>query len=377
MRVIALYLPQFHTIPENDEWWGKGFTEWVNVKSAKKMYEWQNQPRIPLNNNYYCLLDKETQIWQAELAKKYNIYGFCYYHYWFDGHMLLEKPMENMLNTPEIDIPFCICWANENWTNAWVSADAKTLISQTYGEKAEWKRHYEYLAQFFKDSRYIKDNNRPLMVIYRPEIIPCLNEMLAYWNELAQNDGFDGLDFAHQNIGLDYPIKKDDSMFTYDIEMQPIYAKTVSAGMGKRRIKDAILKTMEILRIDWIRTKMNKVKGPKIFDYDTTWKVLLETPPISDKSIPCAFVDFDNTSRRKTEGWLFKGVSTQKFGKYFKELIIKAKKEYKNDLMFIFAWNEWAEGGYLEPDETNKYGYLEAINKALIDTNEVPRRDIK
>lgn len=365
MRLIAFYLPQFHEIPENNEWWGKGFTEWVNVRNAQKYYDWEVQPRVPLNNNYYCLLDPKVQEWQAQLAKKYDIYGFCYYHYWFDGHMLLEKPMENMLSNQNIDLPFCICWANENWTNAWVSADAKVLIGQTYGDKAEWKRHYDYLLQFFKDERYIKHDNKPLMIIYRPEIIPCLNDMLDYWNELAVNDGFSGFDFAYQNAGLDFPVRKDNSRFTFDIEMQPIYAKLTMEGRKKRRIKSFALNALKTLHLDWIRTSANKVHGPKVFDYDTVWQTVLDTPPISHKSVPCAFVDFDNTSRRKEQGWLFKGVSVEKFKYYFEKYVKKAKKEYETDLMFIFAWNEWAEGGYLEPDEYNKYGYLDSIRDVL------------
>ena len=365
MRLIAFYLPQFHAIPENDEWWGEGFTEWVNVKAANKIYDWQYQPRVPANGNYYSLLDEKTQIWQAELAKKYNVYGFCYYHYWFDGHMLLEKPMENMLKNKKIDIPFCICWANENWTNAWVSSDEKILISQTYGDEAEWKRHYDYLAQFFKDERYIKNDNKPLLVIYRPDIIPCLNEMLDYINELAIKDGFSGIDFAHQNIGLDYPVKKDDSRFAYDIEMQPIYAMTVNTGMKLRQTKDVLLKMVNKLGLDWLRVLRNKIKGPRVVDYDHTWQTALNTPPVSDKSIPCAFVDFDNTPRRKSQGWLFKGASVEKFAYYFEKYVKKAKNEYKTDIMFIFAWNEWAEGGYLEPDTKNDLGYLVKIKNVL------------
>lgn len=365
MKVIAFYLPQFHTISENDEWWGEGFTEWRNVKKGKKYYEWQVQPRVPLNKNYYCLLDENVQVWQANLAKEYGIYGFCYYHYWFDGHMLLEKPMERMLTNKKVDIPFCVCWANEDWTNAWVSSDEKILISQTYGDKEEWKRHYDYLSPFFKDDRYIVENGYPLFIIYRPEIIPCLNEMLEYWNQLAIKDGFKGIRFAYQNAGLDYPIQKDNSAFYYDIEMQPIYAKIVNAGMKKRKIKNCVLNILKKMHLDWLRSGVNKVNGPKVFDYDEIWKTVIETPPISDKSVPCAFVDFDNVCRREEQGWLFKGVSVEKFRVYFNELVKKAKKEYSNDWMFIFAWNEWAEGGYLEPDEHNGYGYLEAIKECI------------
>ena len=154
MKIIAFYLPQFHNIPENDEWWGNGFTEWTNVKKAKPIFEGHQQPKVPLNNNYYNLLDDNVKVWQADLAKKYGVYGFCYYHYWFNGKMLLEKPMEQMLENKEVDIPFCISWANEPWTKAWVGDEKKMLIAQEYGQEEEWKEHFMYLLPFFKDERY-------------------------------------------------------------------------------------------------------------------------------------------------------------------------------------------------------------------------------
>lgn len=224
MKIITFYLPQFHEIPENNEWWGKGFTEWVNVKKAQPLYEGHEQPRVPLNENYYNLLDPNVQVWQAKIAKEYGVYGFCYYHYWFNGKLLLEKPMENMLKNRDIDIPFCVCWANEPWTRAWVG-ETKVLIPQLYGEKREWKEHFDYLLPFFKDSRYICDDGKPLVVIYRPEVIECLNEMLDYWNELAIQEGFEGLTYAYQNIDFDLKADKDDSRFKYNIEFQPLYAR--------------------------------------------------------------------------------------------------------------------------------------------------------
>ena len=187
MRIIAFYLPQFHNIPENDEWWGDGFTEWVNVKKAEPIYEGHEQPRVPLDGNYYNLLDDDVKIWQAELAKKYGIYGFCYYHYWFNGKLLLEKPMEQMLENKKVDLPFCVCWANEPWTRAWVG-EKKVLIGQEYGTEKEWKEHFDYMLPFFRDDRYIKEDNRPLYVIYRPEIIPCLQEKKALEEQIAKDD---------------------------------------------------------------------------------------------------------------------------------------------------------------------------------------------
>ena len=204
MKIIAFYLPQFHNIPENDEWWGDGFTEWVNVKKAKPMYEGHKQPREPLNDNYYDLLDDDVKIWQAKIAKEHGVYGFCYYHYWFNGKMLLEKPMEQMLANPKVDIPFCICWANEPWTKAWVNEEKKVLIPQFYGEKAEWKDHFDYLLPFLKDDRYIKKDGKPLFVMYRPNVMDCVKKMMEYWNELAQEAGLPGITFAYQSGDFDW-----------------------------------------------------------------------------------------------------------------------------------------------------------------------------
>ena len=214
MKIIAFYLPQFHEIPENNEWWGNGFTEWVNVKAAKPLFKGHEQPRIPLNKNYYNLLDNNTIRWQIDLAKKYGVYGFCFYHYWFDGHMLLQKPMEIMKNDSNLNIPYCICWANENWTNAWkADGNVKTLIQQKYGDKEEWKKHFLYLLSFFKDPNYILEDNKPFFVIYRPEIIPCLNNMLDYWQELAKENGFNGIVFAYQQLSFHLMQNRDDSKF--------------------------------------------------------------------------------------------------------------------------------------------------------------------
>ena len=187
MKVIPVYLPQFHTIPENDEWWGEGFTEWHNVKNAKPLFDGHYQPRVPLNNNYYDLSCVDTLKWQAELANKYGIYGFCMYHYYFNGHKLLEKPMEMLLAHPEIDLKYCICWANHDWTDGWKATDGheRILIAHDFDDEASWVEHFNYLLPFFKDPRYISEDNKPFMVIYVPNIIKKLNKMLTLWNKMA------------------------------------------------------------------------------------------------------------------------------------------------------------------------------------------------
>ena len=374
MRIIAFYLPQFHEIPENDEWWGKGFTEWTNVKAAKPLFDGHNQPVVPLDDNYYNLLDNSTIKWQIDLAKKYGVYGFCFYHYWFDGHMLLQKPMENMLKDPDLNIPYCISWANENWTNAWkANGDVKTLIQQTYGKEDEWKRHFDYLLPFFKDPNYIVENNKPFFVIYRPEIITCLNEMLDYWNELAKENGFDGMVFAYQQISYHILEGRDESRFKYNIEYQPGYARydiqmnqDSKAGQLAFRFRNTVRK---------IVSSVDKMIGTNITakltrntlqteDYDSLCKEIINRKPDSEKALPGMFVGWDNTPRRGKTGRVCIGSTPEKFEKYLKLQIENAEKNYKKDILFVFAWNEWAEGGYLEPDSKNKYGYLEAIRDA-------------
>ena len=374
MKIIAFYLPQFHSIPENVEWWGDGFTEWTNVKAAKALFENHNQPRIPLNNNYYNLLNDDVKQWQVDLANKYGVYGFCFYHYWFDGKMLLEKPVNQFLKNKKLNTHFCLCWANEAWTNAWAAKDAKVLIEQRYGREDEWKKHFEYFLPFFQDSRYIQEDNKPLLVIYRPELIDCLNEMLDYWNELAIKNGFDGINFAYQHISFALSSKYDDSRFKYAIEYHPNCARTLKDmehNASAKRIKKGIVTWVEKHFGINLQEKKKQMQGLGHFDYDEVWEYILSMKPRNDKCVPGAFVDWDNTPRRNKTGYVADGASPEKFEKYLTKQIINAKQNYKKDMMFIFSWNEWAEGGYLEPDTKNKYGYLEAIYEALEKTNEL------
>ena len=372
MKVIAFYLPQFHDIPENDEWWGKGFTEWTNLKKAKPLYDGHYQPRVPLNKNYYNLLNNDVKRWQAKIAKEHGIYGFCYYHYWFSGKMLLEKPMEQMLADPSIDIPFCICWANDTWTRAWVG-EKKILIEQKYGDKAEWVNHFNYLLQFFKDSRYIKENNKPLLVIYKPENIDCLEDMLKCWNELSIIHGFDGIDFAYQTDGYNkLPNKKrNDSLFRYDIEFEPGLTRELNINHNikvLRMFKRALTNfTQKVFKSNVFKFVGSGIKGGNgVMSYDDIWEKLLSRTPRSEKSVAGAFVDWDNTPRLGMNGTVIQGASPEKFKGYFSRQVERVRKNiYKNDYIFIFAWNEWAESGYLEPDEKFGYGYLEAIKEVL------------
>ncbi len=374
MKIIPLYLPQFHTIPENDEWWGKGFTEWVNVRDAKPLFEGHNQPRVPLNNNYYDLSDIETLKWQCRIAKEYGIYGFCMYHYWFNGHLLLEKPMEMLLAHPEIDIKYCISWANHDWTDAWKASNRqpKVLIAHNFDDEKDWVDHFNYLLPFFKDPRYMTENNKPLMVIYIPNIIRKLKKMLDVWSQMARDNGFDGLTFIYQSAASSFDNSWDHSLFDYGVEMNPGYVGLANRQKNSSFFPKLMKYSHEIKRFLHIRRSLlpqKKITEVSKADYDYTWQRILELRPISNapKMIPCAFTDWDNTPRHKERGYLFQGVSPDKFKSYFKQLIDNTKNFYDTDMIFVFAWNEWAEGGYLEPDEKNGFAFLEAIKECIED----------
>lgn len=373
MKIITFYLPQFHTIKENDEWWGQGFTEWVNVKRGTPLFEGHYQPRVPENQNYYNLLDDDVKRWQCELAMEHGVYGFCMYHYWFGGKLLLEKPVEQYLANKSLPQRFMLCWANEHWTNAWVSSNAKVLIEQEYGNEAEWAEHFAYLLPFLQDPRYICQDGRPLLMIYRPDLIHCLNDMLDCWQRLAKEAGLPGLCFLCQGLYLDYLPKKDLSRFDYDIQMQPNYALTKMRRQKWKRLRMLKAKTTELLdKVFHTNLSAYRVGGLTTYPYEQLWEYILATGPGSDKSLPGAFVDWDNTSRRGEQGWAITGATPEKFARFLKEQIRRTRTVYKKDYLFMHAWNEWAEAGYLEPDERYGSGYLQAIKEALEETGEFP-----
>ena len=342
-QVLAIYLPQFHRVPENDEWWGEGFTEWTAVRGAEPLFAGHDQPRVPLNKNYYDLLEHDTMVWQAELMKKYHVDGMCIYHYWFeDGRKILEKPAENLLQWTDIQMPFCFYWANQTWSRTWKKLrdsctwsgvyegkkkenETGILLKQSYGREKDWEEHFLYLLPFFKDERYIKVDNKPVFVIYRPDDIFSLWDMADYFNRRARQSGFDGIYF----IGSCW-------------DMQP--------GL------DAIFEKQP----DW-----------KSDSYDEMWEMTLSNKQEKGcKTYFCGGVDFDNSPRMGKKSFIMKGAMPQKFNQYFKRLYLKSRF-LGNEFIFVNAWNEWGEGMYLEPDETWGFGYLEAIKSVVEECREI------
>lgn len=346
VKTIAMYLPQFHEIPENNMWWGEGFTEWTTVRQGKALYAGHRQPKIPLDHNYYNLMDKGTMENQAAIAKQYGIYGFCFYHYWFDkGKKILEKPAENLLAWNDIEMPFCFCWANQTWARTWSNIknanawsdlyekkDEKEtcgiLLCQKYGREDLWKAHFEYLLPFFRDKRYIRIEGKPLMVIYRSDDIYSLSQMIDYWDSLARLNGFDGVYIIGENCTK---CKRVDGVMAH----QPVSA------FGE-------------LGLDY-----KKIDGVKIYDYESVWKKIISNSKDSmKKTYYMGFVGFDDSPRRGRSGTVVESVSAAVFGRYFGTLMEKSE-QCGNEIVFVNAWNEWGEGMYLEPDEENGFNFLE------------------
>ena len=374
-KIIAFYLPQFHSIPENDQSYGKGFTEWTNTKKAGPLFPGHNQPRTPLNDNYYCLLDEGVMEKQARLAKQYGVYGFCYYHYWFKGgKKLLEKPLEMMLKNPNIDIPFCLCWANENWTKRWDGGNHEVIVEQDYGNLDELDTHIDYLCDFFADSRYIRVDDMPILLIYKPELIPNLFETLERIRTRVVTNGFKGVKLICQ-YPLYYFKGENLNYFDYYVQFQPKFvqddihefSRSSTRTKARELLKQIGLSSVvTIIQHVIAKKKQAEQKGmPVRRSYDADWTAILDKKILDPKLIAGAFVDWDNTPRLKT-GLVYDGTSPEKFEQYMTALVHKVQTEYEQNMIFLNAWNEWAEGAYLEPDEKNKYNFLLALQAALM-----------
>ena len=341
-KIFALYLPQYHAIAENDKWWGEGFTEWTNVKKARPLFKNHNQPRVPLNDNYYNLLDDKTFKWQTDIAKQYGIDGFCIYHYWFNGKLLLEKPAENYLANKDLDFPFFFSWANEPWTRAWDGQKNNILIDQHYGGKEDIERHFDYLLPFFLDKRYYKINNKPIFVIYRANSISYFEEMVKTWNDLAIENGLKGVYFIESLS--QFQNDKISASTNACFHFEPMWS-------NQNNILDGII--MQIKSIISL-----PIKRP----YKKSIKNITKKEKLSSTRFAGFFVDWDNTPRREKDGFVHTNTSVEIFEKYFEKLLIKMAK-CDCPFVFINAWNEWGEGAYLEPDTKNNYGFLESIKR--------------
>lgn len=356
-RLIAIHLPQFYPFVENDEWWGKGFTEWRNVAKATPRFKGHYQPHIPSDLGFYDLRLKECRLEQEKLAREYGIYGFCYYHYWFNGHLIMEKPVEAKLHNPDEDLPFMICWANEDWHRNWDGDNNKTLISHKYSREDDIE-HFKYLLPYFKDDRYIKINGKPVFAIYRSTLIPDAEELVSFWKKLAKEEGLELYIIRFESLkrGKQYLTESMDA----SMEFQPQNLRDF-----ERTFRNRIMFRLNNYKHDWL-------KGKRIIKYDYRDFVdyMCSLPvTLNYKSYPCVFPCWDNASRRVNQDiTCFDHCDPNYFGKWVNHVTSSfAPYSEEENLIFVNAWNEWAEGCHLEPDLKNGRSYLECLRNNLKD----------
>jgi hypothetical protein len=337
-RLIAFYLPQFHPIPENDEWWGKGFTEWTNVAKARPQFRGHYQPHLPADLGFYDLRLPETRQAQADLARQYGIYGFCYYHYWFKGRRLLERPFTEVLASGKPDFPFCLCWANENWTRRWDGHDEEILVAQEYGEEDD-KEHIRWLIGAFRDQRYIRIDGKPLFLVYRANDLPDPARTAAVWREEARKWGVGEVFLCRVES---FAGERDDPAqigFDASIEFQP----------------------------DWCHFGPARRRGASdVYDYAAVVERMLDKEAPGYTRFPCVMPSWDNAARRRNGATILHGSTPQLYQQWLTSVLRTTEHSKETDgIVFVNAWNEWAEGNHLEPCQRWGRAYLEATRDAL------------
>ena len=347
VRVVAFYLPQFHPIPENDQWWEPGFTEWTNVTRARRLFPGHYQPRLPSELGFYDLRVPETREAQAVLAKQYGVSAFCYWHYWFGGgRRLLERPFDEVLRSGQPDFPFCLGWANQTWSGIWHGVPNRVLIEQTYRDatgQPDYRAHFEAILPAFMDKRYVRIDGRPLFLIYDPTDLPEPQRLLDLWRTWAAEAGLPGIFFVGRTETAGRSSDADFDVFTSE------------------RVPSRL-----IARSDWPRRIARKLGIPPLRSY----RRFSERTPLGIEdgaSFPTVITDFDNTPRSGAGGVVLLGSDPSIFESQVARAVahVTQAEPAGRRLIFVKSWNEWAEGNYLEPDQRFGRAYLEALTKGI------------
>lgn len=365
IRSIAIYLPQFHPIPENDEWWGKGFTEWTNVAKAQPLFEGHYQPHLPADLGFYDLRLEETRIAQAALAKEYDIYGFCYYHYWFNGKQILERPFREVLKTGKPDFPFMLCWANENWTRTWDGLENNVLLKQEYSEQDDIA-HIRALIPAFKDNRYIRVDNKAVFAIYRSTRIPDVKNTIRTWRNEAEKEGIQLYLCRMETFGekgQNYLSDGFDAAINFHPDFQMISKIITQRSQSEYRNRPF----SHLHNLFSLKKKGNKpFESVNLVDYNSYLDYLKGIEACNYKIFPCVTPMWDNSSRRKNNYFAFKCSTPEKYQEWLEFELEKFKPfSGQENFIFINAWNEWAEGNHLEPCQKWGTKYLEATKAVL------------
>lgn len=375
-----MYLPQFHPISENDKWWGKGFTEWINVVKAKPIFRGHYQPHLPADLGFYDLRVPEVRIEQARMAKEYGIYGFCYYHYWFNGKRILERPFQEVFESGKPDFPFMLCWANENWTRVWDGGSDEILLNQEY-TKEDARAHICTLIPYLKDKRYIRVGNKPIIAIYKSDLLPDPKGLINIWRDEALKEGLELYLCRMNSFGANGKefLKPG---FDAAIDFEPF--SRIMSQFFQRYFK--IIDTDQLL-IDWSKKVLNKIHriifSKNLFEINHRYRYTYTLEHIKyddyvnqyikNYQQPDDYVEFpgicpswDNTARRGKNAFLLQDSTPEAYKRWLKHIICNYKPD-NNQENFIFfnAWNEWAEGNHLEPCQKWGDAYLKTTKEIL------------
>jgi hypothetical protein len=366
IKAIAVYLPQYHPVPENDEWWEKGFTEWTNVVKAKPLFKGHYQPRLAADLGYYDLRLPEIREQQAEMAKAHGIHGFCYYHYWFgNGKQLLERPFNEVVASGKPDFPFMLCWANQTWKGVWFGASkGAVLIEQLYPGKEDYIAHFNYLLPAFQDSRYITIDGMPVFNVYMALDIPDLQLFVDTFRECAQQVGLKGIyllaggcptEWDPTAHGFDGIISNNFHRLRYDVKKYLIKDRFSLAGRLENRLKNMISNNDVEVR-----------KKPYLVEYETMTELVSDWPETKFDYFPQVVPDWDNSARAGVKSLVLKDSTPELWGKHVQKACDYVKR-YDGDrkLIFVKSWNEWAEGNYLEPDQKWGLQYLKVFKNII------------
>lgn len=357
-NIIAFYLPQYHPIKENNEWYGEGFTEWTNVAKAKPLFKGHYQPIIPADLGFYDLRIPEVREAQVRLAREAGVSAFCYYHYWFGGKQIMQDILEDVVRTGKPDFPFCICWANLSWYKKEWNPDTKSLreqiiMEQTYPGDSDIIAHFNYLLPFFKDKRYLRIDNKPLFFIYQVQFLPDFLHFKEMWEKLAEKNGLPGFYYL-----------------TYTTSIDEVHSEKLNQcdGIVLSLINNAINKGRKNRYINFIKSKFksafNIIQGK--VEYSTILDYLLDDVCKEEKIIPVIVPNWDHTARRGRSATLFHNSTPKLFKKHvLRALNIIKDKPNSHQIIFLKSWNEWAEGNYMEPDLIHGKGYIKALKEAI------------
>jgi len=347
VRLIAHYLPQFHPIPENDNWWGKGFTEWTNVASATPLFPGHYQPHIPADLGFYDLRLPETRAAQAKIAREYGIEGFIYWHYWFGGKRLLERPFNDMLESGEPDYPFCVAWANTDWTGEWAGNPKQVLQKQLYPGMEDYEAHFYTLLPAFHDKRYITVDGKSLFFILKPESLPDPKRFTDFWRQLAFKEGLKGFYFVVYGWG--HP----------DGAWNPESGGYDAFTYGHQ----STMKSVQVFRVR-LERKYRQIRGwPKhAYYYEQALPYLLFSRKFEYVEHPTVIPNWDNSPRVGKRAMILHNSTPELFKIHLRQAIEKVRhRRLEHRIIFVKSWNEWAEGNHIEPDRKFGNAYLRVI----------------